>query len=73
MDKRTIVRKVRLTPEEDALFMRKAARYKAVSAMIPVVIVVVLTGSGGEAEADRQDGHQRISEILFHKHIIING
>ena len=34
MDKRTIVRKVRLTPEEDALFMRKAARYKAVSAMI---------------------------------------
>ena len=33
-DKRTIVRKVRLTPEEDALFMRKAARYKAVSAMI---------------------------------------
>ena len=34
MDKRTIVRKVRLTPKEDALFMRKAARYKAVSAMI---------------------------------------
>ena len=34
MDKRTIVRKVSLTPEEYALFLRKAARYKAVSAMI---------------------------------------
>ena len=34
MDKRNIIRKVRLTPEEDALFKRKAARYKTVSAMV---------------------------------------
>ena len=34
MDKRTITRKIRLTPEEDALFKRKAARYKTISAMI---------------------------------------
>ena len=34
MDKRTIIRKIRLTPEEDALFKRKAARYKTISAMV---------------------------------------
>ena len=34
MDKRTITRKIRLTPEEDALFKRKAARYKTISAMV---------------------------------------
>ena len=34
MDKRTIVCKVRLNPEEEALFRRKAARYKTISAMV---------------------------------------
>ena len=34
MDKRNIVRKVRLTPEEDALFQEKAANYPTISGMI---------------------------------------
>ena len=34
MDNRTIIRKVRLTPEEDALFKEKASNYQAISAMI---------------------------------------
>ena len=34
MDNRNIVRKVRLTPEEDALFKEKAANYQTVSAMV---------------------------------------
>ena len=34
MDNRNIVRKVRLTPEEDALFKEKAANYPTISGMI---------------------------------------
>ena len=34
MDSRTIVRKVRLTPKEDALFKEKASNYQTISGMI---------------------------------------
>lgn len=34
MDNRTIVRRVRLTPEEDALFKEKASNYQTISGMI---------------------------------------
>ena len=34
MDNRTIIRKVRLTPEEDALFKEKASNYPTISSMI---------------------------------------
>ena len=63
MDKRTIVRKVRLTPEEDALFMRKAARYKAVSAMIrDAVRQFDDTATHGKLDALRQ------MTALYHKY-----
>ena len=34
MDNKTIIRKVRLSPEEDALFRQKASNYQNVSAMV---------------------------------------
>lgn len=34
MDSRTIVRRVRLTPKEDALFKEKASNYQTISGMI---------------------------------------
>lgn len=63
MDKRNIIRKVRLTPEEDALFKRKAARYKTVSAMVrDAVAQFDDTATRGKVKALRE------MTALYHKY-----
>lgn len=63
MDKRNIIRKVRLTPEEDALFKRKAARYKTVSAMVrDAVAQFDDTATRGKIKALRE------MTALYHKY-----
>lgn len=63
MDKRNIIRKVRLTPEEDALFKRKAARYKTVSAMVrDAVAQFGDTATRGKVKALRE------MTALYHKY-----
>lgn len=63
MDKRNIIRKVRLTPEEDALFKRKAARYKTISAMVrDAVAQFDDTATRGKVKALRE------MTALYHKY-----
>lgn len=63
MNKRNIIRKVRLTPEEDALFKRKAARYKTVSAMVrDAVAQFDDTATRGKVKALRE------MTALYHKY-----